>query len=60
MKKLRNAINQCKYLLSKDPNNRFLLKELERLKAEVKVKQNISKQKKIAKIIAEYKASEAG
>lgn len=60
MKKLRNAINQCKYLLSKEPNNRFLLKELERLKAEVKVKQNISKQKKIAKIIAEYKASEAG
>jgi len=60
MKKLRNAINQCKYLLSKDPNNHFLLKELERLKAEVKVKQNISKQKKIAKIIAEYKASEAG
>ena len=60
MKKLRYAINQCKYLLSKEPNNRFLLKELERLKAEVKVKQNISKQKKIAKIIAEYKAAEAG
>jgi len=60
MKKLRDAINQCKYLLSKDPNNRLLLKELDRLKAEVKVKQNISKQKKIAKIIAEYKASEAG
>lgn len=60
MKKLRNAINQCKYLLSKEPNNRLLLKELDRLKAEVKVKQNISKQKKIAKIIAEYKASEAG
>jgi len=60
MKKLRYAINQCKYLLSKDPGNYFLKRQLEQLKAEVKVKQNISKQKKIAKIIAEYKASEAG